>query len=155
MAPTPDQQVTSLLQKRFCTRPFYSTINGCVYGSPWFWYGRWIFTAVLVGLFFIILFLWFCVSSRRRRRHGARPMYGTGWMAPNNGGQYYNNPQGYSGQAYQQPPPAYGAPGQSYPMDNQYRGTNNQYGQQASGVEAPKNVYSGDYAPPSGPPPNK
>lgn len=75
-------------------------------------------------------------------------MYGTGWMAPP---QYsLNNPQ-----VYQPPPPAYGAPAQSYPMDNRYQTTDGHYGQQSSGIEPPKNVYGGDYAPPSGPPPNK
>ncbi|KAI0176334.1 hypothetical protein GGR52DRAFT_540523 [Hypoxylon sp. FL1284] len=99
-----------------------------------------------------------CMKSRRRRRQGQQPMYGTGWMAPNNpGGNYYNNPQGYNN-----PPPAYGAPpGQSYPMQNQATGTtfsrNDGYYGQHEGVQAPKNVYNNggkdDYAPPEGPPP--
>jgi hypothetical protein len=81
-------------------------------------------------------------------------MYGTGWMAPNHDRQY-NNPQAYN-QGYNQPPPPYGGPPQqSYPMDNRYQTTDGQYGQQASGVEPPKNVYGGDYAPPAGPPPGK
>ncbi|KAK5624397.1 hypothetical protein RRF57_000113 [Xylaria bambusicola] len=78
-------------------------------------------------------------------------MYGTGWMAPP---QYSppNNPA-----AYNPPPPAYGVPSQSYPMENRYQTTDGHYGQQASGVEPPKNVYGGpnDYAPPTGPPPSK
>ncbi|KAI3329307.1 chitin synthesis regulation, resistance to congo red-domain-containing protein [Xylariaceae sp. AK1471] len=151
MAPVLDQ-VTGLLNKRYnCPSGYYySNYNGCVYGGPWYWYGRWIFAAVVIALFFLIFFLWACVNSRRRRRQGARPLYGTGWMAANNG-QNYNNPQGYN-----QPPPAYGAPAQSYPMDNRYQTTDGgHYGHQASGVEPPKNVYTGDYAPPAGPPPGK
>ncbi|KAI1428344.1 chitin synthesis regulation, resistance to congo red-domain-containing protein [Xylaria sp. FL1777] len=148
MAPLLDQ-VASLLQKRvICPSGYYYNGYGCVRGSSWYWYGRWIFAAVVVGLFFLIFFLWACLNSRRRRSQGVRPMYGTGWMAPP---QYSpNNPN-----AYNPPPPAYGAPAQSYPMDNRYQTTDGHYGHQASGVEPPKNVYGGDYAPPSGPPPMK
>ncbi|KAI0402809.1 chitin synthesis regulation, resistance to congo red-domain-containing protein [Xylaria palmicola] len=150
MAPVLDQ-VGSLLQKRYtCPYNQYYYNGSCVYGSGWHWYGRWIFTAVIIAVFLLLFFLWACVNSRRRRRQGTRPMYGTGWMAPTQ--QYYNN---NNPQAYHQPPPAYGAPGQSYPMDNRYQTTDGHYGQQASGIEPPKNVYAGDYAPPGGPPPNK
>ncbi|KAJ2988935.1 hypothetical protein NUW58_g3721 [Xylaria curta] len=151
MAPVLDQ-INSLLSKRdICPYSYYydSSRDLCVRGNGWYWYGRWIFAAVIIGLFFIIFFTWACLNSRRRRRQGQAPMYGTGWMAPQN--QYYQNPP----QAYNQPPPAYGAPAQSYPMDNRYQTTDGHYGQQSSGIEPPKNVYSGDYAPPSGPPPNK
>ncbi|KAI0879328.1 chitin synthesis regulation, resistance to congo red-domain-containing protein [Hypoxylon argillaceum] len=147
MAPILDE-VSGLLAKRFCPSGSYVNSYGqCVRGSTWYWYGRWIFAAIIIVLFFLIFFLWACLGSRRRRRQGQTPMYGTGWMTSN--GQYYNNPP----QAYNPPPPAYGA--QSYPMDNRYQTTNGPYGQQTSGVEPPKNVYSGEYAPPSGPPPNK
>lgn len=144
-------QVQSLLQKRDCLDGYYPRNGQCVYGNGWYWYGRWIFAAVVIGLFLLSFFLWACVKSRRRRRQGHAPMYGTGWMAP--GTQYYHNPP----QAYNQPPPAYGAPAQSYPMDNRYQTTDGHYGQQSSGVEPPKNVYGGggDYAPPAGSPPRK
>ncbi|KAI1356961.1 chitin synthesis regulation, resistance to congo red-domain-containing protein [Xylaria sp. FL0043] len=150
MAPVLNQ-LSDLLQKRaVCQGNYYYDGYRCVPGSTWYWYGRWIFAAVVIVLFFLIFFLWACLNSRRRRRQGARPMYGTGWMAPP---QYSppNNPQGYN-----PPPPAYGAP-QSYPMDNRYQTTDGHYGQQASGIEPPKNVYGGanDYAPPAGPPPHK
>ncbi|KAH8166897.1 hypothetical protein CIB48_g1367 [Xylaria polymorpha] len=131
----------------------YNTVysNGqCVRPSNWYFYGRWIFAAVVIALFLLAFFLWACINSRRRRRQGARPMYGTGWMAPP---QYYSNANNPN--AYSHPPPAYGAPAQSYPMDNRYQTTDGHYGQQASGIEPPKNVYGGDYAPPSGPPPTK
>ncbi|KAI1121610.1 chitin synthesis regulation, resistance to congo red-domain-containing protein [Nemania abortiva] len=147
MAPLLDQ-VSGLLHTRAygCPSGYYRNSYGeCVGGSTWYWYGRWIFAAVVIVLFFLIFFLWACLNSRRRRRQGVRPMYGTGWMAPP---QYTNNPH-----AYQAPPPAYGA--QSYPMDNHYQTTNGPYGQQSSGIEPPKNVYGGDYAPPGGPPPTK
>ncbi|KAI1108412.1 chitin synthesis regulation, resistance to congo red-domain-containing protein [Nemania sp. NC0429] len=148
MAPVVDT-VSDLLQKRFdCPYRQYYSDGRCVYGSNWYWYGRWIFAAVVIGLFLLIFFLWACLNSRRRRRQGHAPMYGTGWMAPN--GQYYNN----NPNAYNPPPPAYGAPPQ-YPMDTRYPNADGHYGQQSNGVEPPKNVYTGDYAPPSGPPPNK
>ncbi|KAI1433010.1 chitin synthesis regulation, resistance to congo red-domain-containing protein [Xylaria sp. CBS 124048] len=155
MAPVLDQ-VSSALQKRFGC-PVGSHFDGfrCVRDSTWHWYGRWILAAIVLGLFFVFIFLYACLKSRRRRRQGMRPMYGTGWMAPNNG-QYHNNgPQASYNDAYRQPPPAYGAPGQAYPMNNQFQNTPSNYNQQASGVEPPKNVYTGDYAPPAGPPPNK
>ncbi|KAI2784846.1 chitin synthesis regulation, resistance to congo red-domain-containing protein [Daldinia loculata] len=132
--------------------------------SAWYWYGRWIFAAVVIALIIAVLFFMVCVTSRRRRRRGLQPMYGTGWMAgnggPNNNAAYYNNPQ----PGYANPPPAYGAPpGQSFPMQNQYTGTtfspNDGYYAQNEGVQAPKNVYNNghkdDYAPPEGPPPNR
>ncbi|KAI1814103.1 chitin synthesis regulation, resistance to congo red-domain-containing protein [Poronia punctata] len=156
----PAQNIMSgLLYKRWIDCPsgthYSSRYNGCVDNSPWNGYGRWVFTAVIIALFFLIFFLWALRNTRRRRRRGTAPLYGTGWMAPNHGQQHNNphaynqgyNQQGYN-QGYHQPPPAYGAqPQPSYPMEN--------YGQQASGVEPPKNVYSGDYAPPAGPPPGK
>ncbi|KAI1168732.1 chitin synthesis regulation, resistance to congo red-domain-containing protein [Nemania serpens] len=149
MAPVVDT-VGDLLQKRYgCANGYYYTNGRCVYGNNWYWYGRWILAAVIIGLFLLIFFLWACLNSRRRRRQGQRPMYGTGWLASD--AQYYNN---NNPQAYNPPPPAYGAP-PHYPMDNRYQTTDGHYGQQSSGVEPPKNVYSGDYAPPSGPPPNK
>ncbi|KAI1501707.1 chitin synthesis regulation, resistance to congo red-domain-containing protein [Biscogniauxia marginata] len=144
-----------------CPDGYYRSYNRCY--TAWNYYGRWIFAAVVIFLVILIFFLWACINSRRRRRQGVAPRYGTGWMAPNSGNnQWPQGPQGPHG--YQAPPPAYGAPqGQSYPMDPQYTGntfqtTDGYYGQQ-SGVQQPKNVYSGnapnDYAPPEGPPPRK
>ncbi len=60
MAPFLDQ-VSDLLQKRFsCPSGSYydSYYNRCVAGSTWYWYGRWIFAAVVIVLFFLIFFLW-------------------------------------------------------------------------------------------------
>ncbi|KAK7969710.1 Chitin synthesis regulation- Congo red resistance- RCR protein [Apiospora saccharicola] len=149
MAPFIDQ--TSLLGKRS-----YCTSDGRCYGTIWGDYGRWIFAAIVVVFFVFVFFILACITSRRRRRRGAQPMYGTGWMAGNGAGNYQNNPQAYA----QQPPPAYGAHNQSYPMNNYQH--NGYYSGQNEGVQAPKNVYPHDttannatYAPPEGPPPTK
>jgi hypothetical protein len=128
--------------------------------NAWDYYGRWIFMGVVVAIGIFIFFIWACINSRRRRRHGLRPMYGTGWMARGPNAPYQNNPQAYNNP--NQPPPAYGAPpGQSYHMNQQYTGTTFQshdgyYGHH-QGVQAPKQAYNNqsnnDYAPPPGPPP--
>ncbi|KAI1345198.1 chitin synthesis regulation, resistance to congo red-domain-containing protein [Xylariaceae sp. FL0016] len=156
MAPLADHAVSLMndLSKR-ATCAYTDRYGRCY--STWSYYGRWIFAAIVIVVIIAIFFLWACVKSRRRRRRGAQPMYGTGWMAGNNGhNPHHNNPHGYNNN----PPPAYGAPqGQSYPMNN-YQPNNGYYGQE-SGVQQPKNVYphqsngAGDYAPPAGPPPGK
>lgn len=154
MAPAITGSEDSLLNKRLTCDYYY--YGNCY--SSWTWYGRWVFAGIVVFVVLLIFIIWACVNSRRRRRRGVAPLYGTGWMAPAPGNQY-NNPH-----AYNQAPPAYGAP-QSYPMQNQYTGNTFQsgdgyYGQQ-TGVQQPKNVYGGpqnvgtEYAPPEGPPPNK
>ncbi|RYP34935.1 hypothetical protein DL767_004012 [Monosporascus sp. MG133] len=96
-----------------------------------------------------------CINSRRRRKRGLRPMFGTGWMGGNAGNAQHNNAHAYNN--YQHPPPAYGAPqGPSYPMHSQHP-NEGYYGQQ-EGVQQPKNAYApagaNDYAPPPGPPPS-
>lgn len=101
--------------------------------------------------------------ARRRRKRGHRPYYGTGWMAPppkygahqNDYSLNQNQQQQYSGQNYQNPPPAYG---QQYPQQPQYTGTtfnpNDGYYGQNSGVQSPPVSYQPDnmYPPPPGPP---
>ncbi|KAK5624396.1 hypothetical protein RRF57_000112 [Xylaria bambusicola] len=60
MAPVIDQ-LSSLLQKRaLCPSGYYYDydFNRCVRGSGWYWYGRWIFAAIVIILFFLIFFLW-------------------------------------------------------------------------------------------------
>ncbi|CAJ2502018.1 Uu.00g048710.m01.CDS01 [Anthostomella pinea] len=145
------------LSSRYGCNYGYDGYGNCRNYSGWSYWGRWVFTAVLVVVILAVFFLLACIKARRRRRGGAQPMYGTGWMAGNQGNQQYNNPQGYN----QAPPPAYGAPqGQAYPMNNQYQTTDGYYGQQ-SGVQQPKDVHNNpttannDYAPPAGPPPGK
>ncbi|KAL7629289.1 hypothetical protein AAE478_000809 [Parahypoxylon ruwenzoriense] len=162
MAPFIDQIGAQLAKRqRYCDDDDYARYGRACY-SAWDWYGRWIFAAVIIALIIAIFLIWACVNSRRRRRQGLQPMYGTGWMAgnPGAGNAYYNNPQGYN-----HPPPAYGAPpGQSYPMQNQYTGATFQSGDgyygQHEGIQQPKNVYGKNntadgYAPPEGPPPNR
>jgi hypothetical protein len=161
MAPTASiHDIASRLSPRQSSRcpdnTFYRA--GYCYTS-WDYYGRWIFMGVVVGICILVFFIWGCINSRRRRRNGMQPMYGTGWMArPPYNPQHsnVNNPAGYNNA-----PPAYGAPpGQSYPMNPQQQGnfqpSNGYYGQY-EGVQAPKNVYQNqhndDYAPPPGPPP--
>ncbi|KAI8965923.1 chitin synthesis regulation, resistance to congo red-domain-containing protein [Daldinia sp. FL1419] len=164
MAPLIDLVSAQLagLTKRdaYCRNGEYYRYGRCY--SGWYWYGRWIFAAIVIVLIIVLLFVMVCVNSRRRKRRGLQPMYGTGWMAGNSGAnnnQYYSNQQGYAN-----PPPAYGAPpGQSFPMQNQYTGTtfspNDGYYGQHEGVQPPKNVYNNnnkdDYAPPAGPPPGR
>lgn len=157
MAPTDS---SSLLSARY-----YYGNNGYYGHSNWYYYGRWIFAGVVIVAVIFIFFLWACINSRRRRKRGLKPMYGTGWMANNQQG-YQNNPHGYSN-GYQNAPPAYGAPqGQSYPMQNQYTGNtfnaNDGYYGQHEGIQQPKDAHTtangntaatGDYAPPPGPPP--
>ena len=85
-------------------------------------------------------------ASYRRRRLGARPIYGTGWMTSNiRPSQGYNRPP---------PPPP---PGQQSYEYGYVQGP-----QQGSGVygapQEPAAAYTGDkdqYAPPSGPPPSR
>ncbi|KAI1808329.1 chitin synthesis regulation, resistance to congo red-domain-containing protein [Daldinia bambusicola] len=161
MAPLIDLIGDQLAKRDSCRDNEYYRYGRCY--SAWYWYGRWIFAAIIIVLIIAVLFIMVCVNSRRRKRRGLQPMYGTGWMAGNagpNNNAYYNNPQ----PGYANPPPAYGAPpGQSFPMQNQYTGTtfspNDGYYGQHEGIQAPKNVYNNnqkdDYAPPEGPPPNR
>ncbi|KAI0199148.1 chitin synthesis regulation, resistance to congo red-domain-containing protein [Astrocystis sublimbata] len=151
MAPFLEQLGTAspLLKRDPCGSHQHLNYQGYCVNDSFYGYGRWILAAVIIGLFFATFFLWACINTRRRRRQGVRPMYGTGWMAAPP--QYNNN----NPNAYNPPPPAYGA--QSYPMDNRYQPAEGAYGQQSTGVEPPKNVYGGgnEYAPPAGPPPGK
>ncbi|PHH55841.1 hypothetical protein CFIMG_002647RA [Ceratocystis fimbriata CBS 114723] len=119
--------------------------------SNWHSWGRWVALAVIVVCSIICFMLIACINSRRRRRHGGRPIYGTGWMAPlpkysanlPPGHQPYNQniPQnGY----YAPPPPAYGQqPNQAWGQPG------------AIPLQQPQPTYTGDYAPPTGPPPGK
>lgn len=125
-----------------------------------------------------------CVARRRRRR-GAAPLYGTGWMAPagkqgeHNVQEMHNYQQGYNPQSYQQgyygqssyngypnPPPAYGQQqqqqpqhtGQTFTPSEGYYGDSPQpQPQQQYGVQPPPSSYQPDatYSPPAGPPPAK
>ncbi|MCJ1369724.1 hypothetical protein MMC20_000936 [Loxospora ochrophaea] len=135
--------------------------------SPWYSYGRWIlFAAILLGafVFFLVLAL---ISARRRRRMGARPYYGTGFLAgrppPGHGPAQYTGAQPqpspyYGNQGSNGGPPAY-APTQGYygnePQNQGY------FGGQQSGIELqqPQGTYQPQREPvynaPEGAPPVK
>ena len=101
-----------------------------------------------------------CISARRRKRVGGRPMYGTGWAAaPFGHGPATYNPNFQSQQAaparedYNSPP--------TYQQQGGYYGENQGYfGGQQTGTELqqPQNTYRGGdpvYEAPVGPPPKK
>ncbi|KAJ5101626.1 hypothetical protein NUU61_003848 [Penicillium alfredii] len=148
--------MAALFPRYYCG---YGYSNDCR-GSSWNEWGRWVAFAVIVGVAFIIFFGFACFNARRRRRHGARPITGTGWMAPPPGPPPPGQPQyqqPYYGDPYYQaqPPPQYSANPQSYG----YFGAAPQQPPQPQGIElqSPPNAYAQGahpYAPPPGPPPN-
>lgn len=131
--------------------------------NRWFDFGRWILLGVLAFLFIVGLFAFACLARRRRRR-GAKPMYGTGWMVPAgkyNGGQVAQEMNSYQpgyNQGYAPPPPPPVPPEYGQPQQQQYTGTtgttfspnNGYYG----GVQQPPSAYQREGAPYS-PPPGK
>ncbi|KAI6368649.1 hypothetical protein MCOR25_004604 [Pyricularia grisea] len=157
-------QASAMLAKRAdgCPDGYYRSGNYCYRGSGWYWWGRWVLTAVVLLGIIVIIMLIARTSARRRRARGMAPIYGTGWVGPKPTA-YQNNPN-----TYYPPPPQYSA----NPQQPQYTGTafnpnDGYYGGQQSGVQPPANTYappqhnappaaSGDnYAPPPGPPPGK
>lgn len=103
-----------------------------------------------------------CISSRRRRKAGRKPFYGTGWagnVRPFGQAQYnpnYNTQQPYGQQ------PAYGQGGYNAapPNYNQSTGGYGQPGGEAAGYYGAQRGdvemnNAGGYAPPAGPPPGK
>ncbi|PMD32539.1 hypothetical protein L207DRAFT_518462 [Hyaloscypha variabilis F] len=144
----------------------YTDFNGNC-NSRWNTWGRWVALAVIIVIFLILAFLCSCYNTRRRRRRGMAPMYGTGWMGGNWGnkppygpqygnGGYYNN-QPYNGGA---------APPYEPPVPHQTTGTtfnsnDGYYGQNAYELQQPQSAYQpqrgGDpvYDAPEGPPPKK
>ncbi|PHH86127.1 hypothetical protein CDD83_10688 [Cordyceps sp. RAO-2017] len=145
--------------------------------SRWYDWGRWILIGILLLGLLLVLFSLSCIARRRRRR-GAQPLYGTGWMAPAGkfGGHNSQQPmntyqQGYDGQGYgpqggyPPAPPAYGQPqhaqytgttGTTFNPNDGYYGDPAQQ-QQHYGVQQPPNAYqpNSPYSPPAGPPPGK
>jgi hypothetical protein len=134
------------------------SFGNCRYNrSSWYWWGRWVFAGVAILIVLLCLAGLFR-NSRRRRRQGQQPMYGTGWMAPAPP-PYYPPPPQYSAQ--DQAPPGgykYGA-GDGYYGGNQ-GGNQAGYGGNQEGIQLqpPQSTYhratENDYAPPPGPPPN-
>jgi len=153
--------VVAALSKRDYCDSYYYYDDDC-HRSAWESWGRWAFAAVVVVFFIILFVIWGCINSRRRRRNGIHPLYGTGWMAP---------PPKYPGGPNQHypPPPAYNAP----PQQPVYTGTsfntaNGYYGHHEGiqmSPQPPANTYhrpangmrdgQDDFAPPAGPPPGK
>lgn len=152
---------------------YLNRFGNCVY-SGWSNWGRWVLAAIVLVFFIALFVVWSCISNRRRRRRGLRPMYGTGWVPGNNtynqGGQpqpQYNQGGWFGGfghKNHQAPPPQYTpAPpqGQQYTGET-FNSNDGYYGhhqndvplQQPSGTYYPR---GGEpvYEPPSGPPPAK
>ncbi|KAH8884517.1 hypothetical protein GQ53DRAFT_396230 [Thozetella sp. PMI_491] len=160
MAPTMNQLAEQAeLAKRYtyyCPSGYYASGSHC-YPSAWYGWGRWVLAGVVVVVFIICLASLACINSRRRRRQGLAPRYGTGWMAP--APKYENNPNGYNN--YAPPPPQYS----QQPMGGQYTGTtfnpaDGYYGGTTNHMPPPQNTYQrgtgGDaYEAPAGPPPPK
>lgn len=106
-----------------------------------------------------------CISSRRRRKAGRKPFYGTGWAGAKPwGGQAQYNPN------YQTQQPQYGQQagyGQNYNQGTyappNYNQSTGGYGQQGGAAQSYFGGQRGDvemnnssgYAPPPGPPPGK
>ncbi|KAK3070014.1 hypothetical protein LTR53_011184 [Teratosphaeriaceae sp. CCFEE 6253] len=128
----------------------------------WNSWARWLVLGLIILGAFFLFFLFSCITARRRRKFGHSPYRGTGWALgrtpPGHGAATYNaRPQQEQQQTAQpyynnsnNPPPAYGA-AQGY------------YGNSGNDVEMqpPQPVYGANqirkeqYAPPSGPPPNR
>lgn len=143
-----------------CPTGYYYSNGRCYRRSGWYYWGRWVVAGVIIFLVIFLCATMACINSRRRRKRGLNPMYGTGWMAPNSkyGGPHPPNQQWASGYGNNAPPPPpYGGPPQQ-----QYGGS--PYGQpppqnadfgQTEGVQQPPNAYHGVYSPPPGPPPGQ
>lgn len=150
-------------------RSGWSYRNGRCQRNRWNHWGRWVLAGVVIAVFVLFLFCCLCLSRRRKRR-GVKPVYGTGWMANgfnknnnqhqmNQGGYNYGQQNGFNGAP---PPPAYGQPQQQQYTGNTFNSNEGYYGQghdqgQYSGVQAPQGTYQRDdpYGPPPGPPPGK
>ncbi|KUI62070.1 Protein RCR2 [Cytospora mali] len=160
-----------------CPSGSYRSGNQCYSNtSSWNYWGRWVLAAIVIVFFISLFFCWSCLSNRRRRRRGAQPRYGTGWMMP--GGPQSQQPQ-YGGGWFghhkgansnnpdphpQPPPPPQYTPA---PMDNQYTGqtfnsNEGYYGHHNNDIplQQPTSSYQPRggapvYEPPAGPPPAK
>lgn len=152
-----------LLARAICPPGTYYSRGGCYRNSSWYYWGRWVLAGVVILLTILVIFAICCVRSRRQRKHGRRPMYGTGWMAPGKfAGQHPQQQQqwGGGGAPPAPPPPPYGGYGQQHQQAG-YNNAASPYGQQreyysqADGVQQPQSTYQPVYSPPAGPPPGK
>jgi hypothetical protein len=161
----------------------YTDFNGNC-NSRWNTWGRWVALAVIIVIFLILAFLCSyvpylsvptfllttinrCYNTRRRRRRGMAPMYGTGWMGGNWGNKPPYGPQDGNGGYYNNQPYNGGAaPPYEPPVPHQTTGTtfnsnDGYYGQNAYELQQPQSAYQpqrgGDpvYDAPEGPPPKK
>ncbi|KAL5614572.1 hypothetical protein BROUX41_004675 [Berkeleyomyces rouxiae] len=122
--------------------------------SNWHNWGRWVALAVIVVFGIVCLAMLGCVNSRRRRRHGLQPRYGTGWMAPLP--KYSQQPPPGHQQFQSTPQNGYYAPPAYGQSVNPNQAPNQAWGQQGGiPLQPPQQAYTGDYAPPTGPPPGK
>jgi hypothetical protein len=138
--------------------------------STWSSWGRWVALVVIIAAVVLIAFMLSCIQSRRRRRLGMQPMYGTGWMAkppPYGQHNYYPNNQPFNGGA----PPVYSPPVNSHQTGNTFNSNEGYYGHHGGGygngqengieLQQPQSAYQpqrgGDpvYNAPEGPPPKK
>jgi len=134
--------------------------NGC-FDDNWGNWGRWILLVIVIVFFVFVALSFSCINSRRRRRAGLHPRYGTGWAAGktpmgHNAPQYTNYDNGGAAPAYNAPPPVYGQQ-----TGNTFNSNDGYYGQQ-TGIELqqPQQAHQqppyqepAGYAPPTGPPP--
>jgi hypothetical protein len=148
MAPLTEQVAALMKRDDGCGAGRYRGRDGLCYTySGWYWWGRWVFAALAIIFVLLLLFAMFR-NSRRRRKLGMQPMYGTGWMAPPP--QYYPPPPQYAAQDPHNgnPPPG----GYKYGQGDGY---GNNEGIQ---LQQPTSAYhrgpDADYAPPPGPPPS-
>lgn len=153
MAPT-TEKIGQLFARYYCSGYGYSN-NNC--RSSWSWWGRWVFAGVAIFVVILALVLLGCRNSRRRRKNGLNPRYGTGWMAPAPKYSQQNNPG-----VYAPPPPQYTpAPGQNQGYNNNNNNYQGYYGGQQEGIQPPQGAYyppgntDNYYQAPPGPPPNK
>lgn len=172
MAPTSMQdmlmdEVLNRIGKRYVCSYGYDVYGDCY--SRWNTWGRWVALAVVVVAFILLAFLFSRYNSRRRRRRGMAPMYGTGWMGGNwghkppfgqqygnNGGYYPNQPYNGGAAPPYEPPVPNQATGTTFNSNDGYYGHNNAYE-----LQPPQSSYQpqrgGDpvYDAPQGPPPTK
>ncbi|KIV92888.1 hypothetical protein PV10_04149 [Exophiala mesophila] len=162
-------------------RQYYQTCYNS-YGQPyrcrtaWNSWGRWAALGVILAGALLLFFLCACFSSRRRRKHGRQPYYGTGWAGrtPWGHGQAQYNPNYQQTQqpqqGYQNPPTynqtqstgGYYGPGANTGNNNTGGGEAMNYYQGRGGdveMQTPNNTYGGSgpggFEPPPGPPPSK
>ncbi|KAK0618201.1 chitin synthesis regulation, resistance to congo red-domain-containing protein [Bombardia bombarda] len=138
----------------YCPSGSYYSGSGCYRYSSWYWWGRWVFAAVLVII--VIALFALVANSRRRRAQGVAPVYGTGWMAP--APPYYpQNPPQYSAQQPVYPQQT----GQKFNTNDGYYAAQTPENQEGIQLQQPATTYHRGggaddvYAPPEGPPPAK